>query len=94
RTLSKTVIALGYQKFFTPNGDGIHEHWNVIGAENYPGSQLYIFDKYGKLIAQISPTGPGWDGTYNGIRLPASDYWFRYVHGDGKVFSGHFSLKR
>jgi len=94
RTLSKVVIALGYQKFFTPNGDGSNEHWNIIGAGKYPGSQLYIYDRYGKLVHQVSVTGPGWDGTYNGIQLPSSDYWFRYVYDNGKVFTGHFTLKR
>ncbi len=94
RTLSKQIIALGYQKFFTPNGDGNNEYWNVIGTEKYPGSLLHIYDRYGKLIKQISPMGTGWDGTYNGILLPSSDYWFRYVYDQGKVFTGHFSLKR
>lgn len=94
RTLSKEVLALGYQRFFTPNGDGSNEFWTVIGMESFPDSQLYIFDRYGKLLKQLSPTGQGWDGTYNGRRMPSSDYWFRYVYGDGKVFKGHFSLKR
>lgn len=94
RTISKEVIALGYLKFFTPNGDGIHEFWKIIGANNYPGSQLYIHDRYGKLLQQISPTALGWDGTYNGLPLPASDYWFRYMFDGGKTFTGHFSLKR
>ncbi|WP_171037106.1 T9SS type B sorting domain-containing protein [Maribacter algarum] len=94
RTLSKDIIALGYQKFFTPNGDGRHEFWNIIGAENYPESQLFIYDRQGKLLAQISPLDRGWNGTYNGLRLPSTDYWFRYVFDNGKVFTGHFTLKR
>ena len=94
RTLSKDIIALGYQKFFTPNGDGRHEFWNIIGAENYPESQLFIYDRQGKLLAQISPLDKGWNGTYNGLILPSTDYWFRYVFDNGKVFTGHFTLKR
>lgn len=94
RTISKEVIALGYQKFFTPNNDGTHENWNIIGAYNYPESQLYIYDRYGKLLQQVSPMTAGWDGSYNGLPLPESDYWFRYIFDGGKVFTGHFSLKR
>ncbi|MGP1994266.1 T9SS type B sorting domain-containing protein [Zobellia laminariae] len=94
RTISKEVIALGFQKFFTPNGDGVNEFWNIIGGDLYPESQLYIYDRYGKMLQQISPTANGWDGTSNGLPLPASDYWFRYVFNNGKVFTGHFSLKR
>ncbi|MFS4469618.1 T9SS type B sorting domain-containing protein [Maribacter sp. 2210JD10-5] len=94
RTISREVIALGYQNFFTPNGDGYNEYWNIIGAKNYPGSRLFIYDRYGKLLTQESATGLGWDGTLNGTQLPASDYWFKYIYDDGKVFTGHFSLKR
>ena len=94
RTLTEDIFVLGYQKFFTPNGDGRNEYWSIIGAERYPESLLYIFDRYGKLLQQIPPDGIGWDGTYNGKQLPSSDYWFRYVYDGGKVFSGHFSLKR
>ncbi len=94
RTLKKEIIALGYQKFFTPNGDGSHEHWNVIGAEAYPGSRLHIYDRYGKLVAQVLPDGPGWDGTFKGVAMPSSDYWFRYELEEGRSFTGHFTLKR
>ncbi|WP_430909518.1 T9SS type B sorting domain-containing protein [Maribacter sp. 2-571] len=87
-------IALGYQKFFTPNGDNSNEHWNIIGGEAFPESQLYIYDRYGKLIAQVTRSSLGWDGTFNGNPLPESDYWFQYRYNDGKVFKGHFSLKR
>ncbi|MGP1994248.1 T9SS type B sorting domain-containing protein [Zobellia laminariae] len=94
RTISKEVIALGYQKFFSPNGDGSNDTWTVIGGNYYPDSEIYIYDRYGKLLQQVSPMSKGWDGIFNGLPLPESDYWFRYVFDSGKVFTGHFSLKR
>ncbi|HET8810447.1 MAG TPA: T9SS type B sorting domain-containing protein, partial [Flavobacteriaceae bacterium] len=68
---------IDYPKFFTPNGDGYNDTWNIIGISDQPNAQIYIFDRYGKLLKQLSPTGPGWDGTYNGRPMPSSDYWFR-----------------
>lgn len=94
RTLSQDIVAMGYEKFFTPNGDGVHENWNVIGTELFPEARLYIYDRYGKLLRQISPQGPGWDGSYLGRPLPSSDYWFKFEYGEGEVFTGHFALKR
>nr|WP_298924936.1 T9SS type B sorting domain-containing protein [uncultured Allomuricauda sp.] len=94
RTLSQDIVAMGYEKFFTPNGDGVHENWNVIGTELFPDARLYIYDRYGKLLGQISPQGPGWDGSYLGRPLPSSDYWFKFEYGEGEVFTGHFALKR
>ncbi|WP_367180235.1 T9SS type B sorting domain-containing protein, partial [uncultured Winogradskyella sp.] len=39
----------------------------------------------------------GWDGTYNGQNMPASDYWFTaIIQQNGKSFKilGHFALRR
>ncbi len=94
RTLSKEVMAIGYQKFFTPNGDGANETWNIIGGEMYPESQLYIYDRYGKLLGQFSPLSSGWDGNFLGKPMPSSDYWFKYVYDNDKTYTGHFSLRR
>ncbi len=88
------VSVIGYPHYFTPNGDGLNDTWNIIGLTD---ARIYIFDRYGKLIKQISPNGDGWDGTYNGELLPSTDYWFTvdYIElGQGKIFNSHFSLKR
>lgn len=94
RILTEEIIAMGYQKFFSPNGDGTNENWNIIGAELYPDSKVYIYDRYGKLLQQISPQSIGWDGRNQGQLMPSSDYWFRFEYDNGKVFTGHFALKR
>jgi gliding motility-associated-like protein len=94
--LAINVLVIDYPKYFTPNGDGIHETWNIIGL-NQPDAKLYIFDRYGKLLKQLSPTGIGWDGTYIGAQLPSTDYWFTLDYlenGTQKQFKSHFSLKR
>ncbi|MAU26782.1 MAG: hypothetical protein CMH48_07675 [Muricauda sp.] len=94
RVLTQEVVAMGYQRFFTPNGDGVNEYWNIIGAPLFPESMLYIYDRYGKLMGHVSPQSLGWDGTYQGQPMPSADYWFRYEYDQGKVYTGHFSLKR
>jgi gliding motility-associated-like protein len=94
--VQKLVSVLGVPKYFTPNGDGIHDTWNIKGANSqfYPNSIIYIFDRFGKLIKQIKPFGPGWDGMYNGNPAPSDDYWFDIKFDDGRSAKGHFSLKR
>ncbi len=91
------VLVIGYPKYFTPNGDGINEHWNISGLSDQLNSRIYIFDRYGKLLKDISPKELGWDGTYIGQPMPADDYWFtvEYVEQSNvKKFKSHFSLKR
>jgi len=95
-TVSQEIAVLGVPKFFTPNGDGFNDSWNIRGANERSNGKsiIYIFDRYGKLIKQISPLGNGWDGTYNGRPLPSDDYWYSIQFEDGRSAKGHFSLKR
>lgn len=92
------VTIINYPKFFTPNGDGYNDYWNIPHlALSNPNAKINIFDRYGKLIIQITPTTAGWNGTLNNLALPASDYWFTvdYIEkGISKTFKSHFSLKR
>jgi large repetitive protein len=92
------IGVIDYQPFFTPNNDGYHDTWNIIGiAEFDPTAKIYIFDRFGKLLKQVSPLGEGWNGTYNGNPLPSSDYWFLVEYTEQEVqkeFKGHFTLKR
>ncbi|WP_037051815.1 T9SS type B sorting domain-containing protein [Psychroserpens burtonensis] len=95
-TVNEVVSVIGFPKFFTPNGDTFNPTWQVKGiSSNFqPNSQVLIFDRYGKLLAEIDPLGPGWDGTFNGFNMPASDYWFVVTLEDGRTFKSHFALKR
>ncbi|MES2811274.1 MAG: T9SS type B sorting domain-containing protein [Bacteroidota bacterium] len=91
------IFTIGYPHYFTPNGDGYHDTWNVWSLSNQPNAIIYIFDRFGKLIRQIKPTESGWDGTFNGAELPSTDYWFSIQYNENqidKVFKAHFSLKR
>ncbi|WP_166426948.1 T9SS type B sorting domain-containing protein [Flavobacterium psychrotolerans] len=95
--MSQKVTVIDYPKYFTPNGDGINDTWNIGALNDQPNAIVYIYDSYGKLIKQISTEGQGWDGTYNGKPLPSSDYWFtiNYLETNtNKLFKAHFSLKR
>jgi gliding motility-associated-like protein len=96
---SGTVMLLDYPHFFTPNGDGRNETWNIVGFADQASAKIYIFDRFGKLLKQISPSGTGWNGTYNGKPMPTSDYWFTVEYSEPstneqKQFRAHFTLKR
>ena len=94
--VEQDISVLAIPKFFTPNGDGINETWQIIGisSEIYAKSRVYILDRYGKFLAGVNPKGLGWDGYYNGRKLPATDYWYVISLEDGRTVKGHFSLVR
>lgn len=89
------VYVIGYMKFFTPNGDGYNDTWKVLGVTSQPMSNIYVYDKFGKLLAELDASDEeGWDGLFNGKQLPSSDYWYRVQLEDGRIHTGHFSLIR
>lgn len=92
----REVALLGIPNFFTPNNDGANDYWNIKGVNTSFNTNtiIHIFDRYGKLVKQISPLTQGWDGTFNGQQMPASDYWYSIQLEDSRVVKGHFSLKR
>lgn len=97
-TVVSDVVILGFPKYFTPNGDGTNDSWNIFGFETLSKSNITIFDRYGKFLKVIAPGDVnGWDGTYNGHIMPSTDYWFEATINDTEkpfVYRGHFSLKR
>jgi gliding motility-associated-like protein len=78
--LTKLVTIIGYPTYFTPNGDSYHDTWNLVGLG--ASAKVFIFDRYGKLIKQISPTGEGWDGTLNGKEQEVGTYAFKIMATD------------
>ena len=96
-TAQTSFRIVNYPKFFTPNGDGYNDTWNIFEIADQPEAYIYIFDRYGKLLKQIATQGIGWDGQYNGADLSSDDYWFKVFYkenGEFKEFRSHFSLKR
>ncbi|SEL37706.1 gliding motility-associated C-terminal domain-containing protein [Aquimarina amphilecti] len=93
---TQDISVVGFPKYFTPNGDGFHETWNIggISSQVLGNSIIYIFDRSGKLLKQLVPSGNGWDGTYGGTLMPSSEYWYRVELSDGRIRKGSFSLIR
>lgn len=92
-TVNQEVFLLNYPKFFTPNQDGYNDTWGIKFSETEPEINTKIFDRYGKFIKELNAY-TSWDGKLNGIDLPATDYWFVVTRANGKIYKGHFTLKR
>lgn len=92
----ESFYILDYPKYFTPNNDGYNDTWYIknLDKRNLENSVITVFDRYGKLIKQVSGTSEGWNGTFNGEILPSTDYWFTIELTNGKTIKGHFALKR
>ncbi len=94
--VAKDIAVLSIPKFFTPNGDGVNDTWDIVGMNSlfYENSSIFIYDRSGKMVASLDPKGTGWNGIYNGIQLPSTDYWYVIQLDDGRTVKGHFSMVR
>ena len=81
-------------KYFTPNGDGFNETWQVPLLALQPKTIISIFDRYGKLLYSFKANQQGWDGKFNGQNLFSDDYWYTITFENGRIVKGHFSLIR
>ncbi|MFK7748032.1 MAG: T9SS type B sorting domain-containing protein [Kordia sp.] len=93
--VTQPVYLLNYPRFFTPNTDGFNDNWQIIASESDATLEIHVFDRYGKRLITLNPLSKGWDGNYNGRRMPSGDYWFRVERPMiGTIYTGHFTLKR
>ncbi|MEN3323034.1 T9SS type B sorting domain-containing protein [Mariniflexile soesokkakense] len=90
---SENVTVIDYPKYFTPNNDGFNDTWQIKGIANYPNAVIFIYDRYGKLLKQLTANRSGWDGTYAGENMVSNDYWFTAKLNNETEFKGHFSLR-
>ncbi|WP_431134827.1 choice-of-anchor L domain-containing protein [Psychroserpens mesophilus] len=94
--VTKEIVVIDAPKFMTPNSDGYFDTWHITGVETLPGTIIYIYDRYGKLLTQLTSSSDGWDGRYNGNLMPANDYWFLAKVRKGSIafdVKGHFALR-
>lgn len=94
-TPDPNVCNIEFPTFFTPNGDGINDIFEIVPTNCNLAGELQIFDRYGQLLFQTSDLGQGWTGTLNGAVLQATDYWYQFINAENnQVRRGYFTLKR
>lgn len=80
--------------FFTPNGDGINDKWDLRGKEFYKNYVLQIFNRSGKSLVygKVIDVLP-WNGKVNNLTLPSDTYWYLITDGDKTIKTGYIILK-
>jgi gliding motility-associated-like protein len=80
---------------FSPNGDGIHDRWVITNLQDYPGSKVGIFNRYGQEVYRMAGSDDPWDGTYRGKPLPVGTYYFVITLENGfKPITGSVTILR
>jgi gliding motility-associated-like protein len=79
---------------FSPNGDGKNDTWKIGGLENYPNSEVSVYDSLGKRVFYKITSGSfEWDGKLNDRNLATATYWYIIKVSDGRILNGYLLLK-
>jgi len=96
---AKTIITveeliLVIPTIFTPNADGYNDTWRIKGIELIPDADIFIYDRWGKLLAQYKGSDPAWDATYEGKPVSSDTYWYVIKVSSAQEYTGHTTVKR
>lgn len=72
---------------FTPNGDGLNDHFTLFPPAEMYAFEISIFNRSGHLVYRSKNPEPGWDGNFNGQPAPegAYIYFVTYKDKQGKL---------
>jgi gliding motility-associated-like protein len=82
---------------FSPNGDGVNETLHIAGIENFPNSEITIFNRWGaEVYFKTGYTNSnGFTGRWNGKELPDGTYFYVLDLKDGsRTLSGYIQIHR
>ena len=78
---------------FTPNGDGVHDKWEIKAFENISDVVVKIYNRWGQEVFSSSGYYRKWDGTSKGVNLPTAAYYY-VIEANDKLFKGTVTIKR
>lgn len=79
---------------FSPNNDSDNDNWTIYGIENYPNSNILVFNRWGLKVFEGTELKATWDGSFGGELLPTADYYYIIELSDGRKFNGVVTLKQ
>lgn len=63
---------------FTPNADGVNDHFMITIKGFVSFNSLKVYDRYGQLIFNTTSPNNYWDGSFNNNLLPAGTYYWLF----------------
>jgi len=84
----------------SPNGDGVNDLFVITSADQFPLSQLLVYNRYGDEVWRNDNNGyqNNFDGTWkkNGQPLPDGSYWYIFKFNDGATHDrmGYIVIQR
>ncbi len=64
---------------FSPDGDGINDHFLVYPHCQITSFELYIVDRWGNMVFTSRNENDGWDGTFRGMEAASGVYSYQLI---------------
>jgi gliding motility-associated-like protein len=91
----EVIIDIGIPNFFTPNGDGYNDTWDIPLLTIEPDATISVYDRFGNLLVRYKAAEGNWDGTSSGREMTTGTYWYIIeVPGTEKPYTGSVTIKR
>jgi len=82
----------------SPNRDGENDVFFISGIEEFPQSELKIFNRWGNIVFQSINYQNDWEGTWNNNQeLPDGTYFYQLElnePNDDRMFRGFIEIHR
>jgi gliding motility-associated-like protein len=78
---------------FSPNGDGINDHWVIKNLELFPDNELVVINRWGNEVL----TQRGYANDWNGSDLGEGTYFYILkvdLCDEEKVYDGYVTILR
>ncbi|HNQ68105.1 MAG TPA: gliding motility-associated C-terminal domain-containing protein [Bacteroidales bacterium] len=93
--LPEAAYCITIYNTITPNNDGANDVWIIENIEQFPRSEIWIYNRVGNLVYECENYQNDWNGTYNGKDLPEGTYFYIINLGTGKnPLKGHITIIR
>jgi len=84
-----------FPKLFSPNGDGVNDFWLWPNTLDYMGCKLSIYNRFGKLVYEVTSYDNTWDGRTNGGQpLEEEAYYYVITCQNKKEITGAVRIVR
>jgi gliding motility-associated-like protein len=91
----EVIVDIGIPNFFTPNGDGYNDTWEIPFLTIQPETTISVYDRFGNLLTRYKASEGSWDGKSAGRDLPTGTYWYIIEAPEiSKPFKGSVTIKR
>jgi gliding motility-associated-like protein len=92
-SLQNQLPAITASSALSPNGDGLNDTWLIKNIEQYPNSNVSVYDKSGVLVFSKKGYQNDWGGTANGKPLNEGTLFYVISLSEKETVKGFIVMK-